>query len=87
MTTLSVSVPDSLGQQAREIAKQRGETVSDIMRRALTTYLSGILEEADDVRHVQEIKARIAAGQEGLHSHEDVWAQMDALEAEGALPD
>lgn len=45
------------------------------------------MEEADDVRAVEEIDARIAAGEERIYSHAEVWAEIEALEAQGVLPD
>ena len=87
MSTVSVSMPDSLTRQARAIAKQRGETLSDVVRRALWEHVQEFLEETEDVRRVDEIEARLAAGLEGTHAHEDVWAQLDRLESEGALSD
>lgn len=87
MATLTVRVPDELSREARDIARRHGETVSDVLRRALVEHVEAIREEADDVRRVREIKARIAAGQERLRPHGDVWAEIDALEARGALPD
>jgi len=45
------------------------------------------LEEAEDIKAVREIEARIAAGEERVYSHEEVWAEIDRLESEGALPD
>lgn len=87
MATLTVRVPDELSREARDIARRQGETVSDVLRRALVEHVAALHEEADDARRVREIKARIATGQEHLHTHEDVWAEIEALEARGALPD
>jgi hypothetical protein len=44
------------------------------------------LEEIEDVQAVRQIEARIAAGQEPVYSHEDVWAEIDQLETQGELP-
>lgn len=52
---------------------------------ALLTWLEEI-EEIEDTQAVREIEARIAAGQEPLYSHEEVWAEIDTLEAQGELP-
>jgi len=86
MPTLTVRVSDELSHEAQDIAHQRGETLSDVLRQALAEYVDAVREEADDVRRVREIRARIATGQESLHAHEDVWAEIDALERRGALP-
>jgi prevent-host-death family protein len=48
--------------------------------------LAEALEDAEDVRVAHEIEARIARGEERTYSHEEVWAEIDALEAQGALP-
>ena len=44
-------------------------------------------EDAEDIRVADAIEARIARGEERTYSHEEVWAEIDALEAQGALPD
>jgi hypothetical protein len=45
------------------------------------------MEEEDDVQAVKEIEARLAAREERVYSHEEVWAEIEELEARGALPD
>jgi hypothetical protein len=32
------------------------------------------------------LQSRIAAGQEPTYKHDDVWAEIERLEAQGALP-
>jgi len=49
--------------------------------------LSEDWEDAEDIRAADAIEARIARGEERTYSHEEVWAEIDALEAEGTLPD
>jgi prevent-host-death family protein len=49
--------------------------------------LSEMLEEAQDVRVTDEMMARVKAGEEPTYSHEEVWAEIEELEAKGALPD
>jgi len=44
------------------------------------------LEDARDLREVMALDARIDAGQEPVFSHEDVWAEIELLEARGDLP-
>ncbi len=44
-------------------------------------------EDAEDIRVADVIEARIARGEERTYSHEEIWAEIDALEAQGALPD
>ena len=83
---LTVKLPELLRRQAKAVAALRGETVSDIVREALEAYVAEVLEENEDIRTVQEIEARIAAGKEPIHSHHDVWAEVEALEAQSALP-
>jgi prevent-host-death family protein len=48
-------------------------------------YLAEAMEDAEDIRVANEIEARIARGAERTYSHEEVWAEIDALEAQGAL--
>ncbi len=86
MPALHVTVSDKIHQAARSIAEQRRETLSDVVRRALTEYIEEAGELADDARRAEEIEARIASGEERVFTHDEVWAELDALEARGALP-
>jgi antitoxin YefM len=43
------------------------------------------LEEAEDVRAALEVEARIAAGEEPVYSHEEVWAELTEEMEEEAL--
>jgi prevent-host-death family protein len=45
------------------------------------------IEDAEDVRVCDEIERRIDSGTDTTYDHEEVWAEIDALEASGALPD
>jgi len=38
-------MPDALARQARQIAEQRGETFSDVVRRALAEHIREYLEK------------------------------------------
>lgn len=87
MIKLTVNVPEPLRRRVKAIAALRGESVSDIVRTALETYIADALDEAEEIRAVQAIEARLASGQERVYSHEEVWAEIEALEAQGALPD
>jgi len=88
MTTVSliVKVPEALRRQAQAVAKLRGETVSEVIRAALKDYVQEALEDARDLRELQALETRIDAGLESLYDHDDVWAEIEALEAQGALP-
>lgn len=83
---LVVKLPPPLRTQAQAVAKLRGETVSDVVRLALKDYIAEALEDARDNRELDALEARIAAGQEQVFSHADVWAEIEALEAQGAIP-
>ncbi len=63
----------------------RVETVSEVIRSALETFVADAFDEAEDVRAIQMMERRIAKGKGRLCSHEEVWAEIDALEAKGAL--
>ncbi|MFQ5796534.1 MAG: DUF6290 family protein [Candidatus Bipolaricaulia bacterium] len=84
---LTIKLPEDLRRRAKAVAALRGETVSDVVRAALEEYVTEALEEAEDVRAVQEIEARIASGEERTYSHDEVWKEIEALESQGALPD
>jgi hypothetical protein len=45
------------------------------------------MEEADDIRLVKAIEARMETGQEPIYSHDEIWGEIDTLESKGALPD
>jgi len=88
MTTVSliVKVPEGLRRQAQAVAKLRGETVSEVVRIALRDYIQEAIDDARDLRELQAVEARIDAGLEPLYDHDKVWAEIEALEAQGALP-
>ena len=81
---LVVKVPLALRRQARAAAVMRGETISDVVRQALAEYIARA-EEEDDIRFADEVLQRIAEG-EPTHDMEDVWEELDELEAAGELP-
>ena len=70
---LTVKLPETLRRRAKAVAALRGDTVSEVVRAALVEYVAEVMEEADDVRAVAEIEARIAAGEEKVTD----WAKAD----------
>ena len=86
-TKLTITLPDDLRKRAKAIAALRGASISDIVRSALEEYLTDSIEDAEDARAVALIEKRIAEGRELVYSHEEVWTEIEALEAKGALPD
>jgi predicted DNA-binding protein len=60
-----------------------------VIRERLEEFAAGLdlLEEAEDLRLVEEIEHRLAEGQERSYSHEEVWSEIDDLESRGELPD
>ena len=87
MVNVVVRAPEPLRKQARAVAVLRGEHLSDIVRTALEEYIEDALDDAKDNREMDELERRIDAGLEPLYKHADVWAEIEALEAKGALPD
>lgn len=83
---LVIKVPEELRRKAKAVAALRGETVSDVVRAALTEYIQDALEDVEDIRATDEIVARIKAG-EPTYSHDEVWSEIEALEAKADLPD
>ena len=79
MVKLTVKVPEVLRRRAKAVAALRGETVSDVVREALAEYIAEAMEQADDVRAIEEIEARIAAGEEAVLDWADIEAELDAL--------
>ncbi|NUQ39539.1 MAG: hypothetical protein HUU23_17505 [Caldilineales bacterium] len=82
---LVIKVSPEMRKQARAIAALRGETISDVVRAAMTKYIQDALEEMEDIHETDAILARIKAGA-ATHSHDEVWVRMVELEAQGALP-
>ena len=74
---LTIKLPDALRKRAKAIAALRGESVSDVVRTALSEYVTEAIEEAEDIRLVDEIEARIAAGEVKLRDWEEVEATLD----------
>lgn len=87
LTKMTISIPSELRRRARLVAVARNESVSSVICKALTEYVNEALEEAEDVRDIREIEALIAAGKERYYSHEEVWREIEELEAQGELPD
>jgi predicted DNA-binding protein len=85
-TRLTIKLSEDLRQRAKAVAALRGETVSELVREALEQIIAEALEEADDVRAVREIEARLVSGQERVYSHDEVWGELEMLESQGALP-
>ena len=77
---ITVKLPEPLRRRAKAVAALRGETMSDVVRLALESYIVEALEEAEDVRALDEVEARLAAGTERVFEHADVWQQVDAAE-------
>jgi len=84
--TISATVPEGMRLEALHVAQARGETLADVMRRALAAYLAELREDAEDARFADEIEGRIERGEERTYSHEEVWAELEELERQGALP-
>lgn len=80
MTKLTILVPEELRRRAKSLAAVRNEHVSDIVRRALEEYVDEVMEEADDIRAIDEIEARIASGKVRVRDWAEFEAEMDALQ-------
>ena len=85
-TKITVKLPDPLRRRAKAVAALRGETISDVVRDALEAYIVEATEEAEDVRAVDDIEARIAAGTEVVYEHDDIWREIAAIKGEDGVP-
>jgi predicted DNA-binding protein len=83
---LTINLSETLRRRTKAVAALRGETVSDVVRDSLEAYIAEAFEEAEDIRALDEVEARLAAGTEPIHEHADVWREIEALEAADALP-
>lgn len=81
VTKLTVVLPAELSRRVKARAALEGTTVSAVVRDHLEDFAAGldVLEEAEDIRVVREIEARIARGDEQVHDWEDVQAELDAV--------
>jgi predicted DNA-binding protein len=81
MGKLTVNVPEELGRRAKARAALEGTTISEVVRKHLEEFAAGldVLEEADDVRVIREIEARLERGEEHVLDWEQVKAELDAL--------
>jgi predicted DNA-binding protein len=83
---LTVNVPEELRRRAHAAAALRGENLSEVVREALAAYVTEAIEDARDARELDALEHKIDAGDEPLHDHADVWAEIEALEQSGGLP-
>jgi predicted DNA-binding protein len=84
MPKLTVNIPEELGRRAKARAAIEGTTISSVVRQALEDFAAGLdlLEEADDIRRIREIEARLERGEEAVYDWDEVKAELDALSAE-----
>jgi predicted DNA-binding protein len=80
-TKLTIKLPEDLRRRAKAQAAREGTTLSRVIREPLEEFAAGwdAIEEADDVRAVDEMAARIARGEERLRD----WAEVDANRVNG----
>ncbi len=76
---LTIAIPDDLRRRAKSIAALRDESISDVIARALEEYVEKAIEEAEDLRLVHEVEARIGRGESTWHDWEDVEKELNAL--------
>lgn len=74
---LTVNMPETLRRRVKAVAALRGESVSDIVRAALESYVADALEEQEDIRVIQTIEERLASGKSRRYTHEEVWAEIE----------
>ena len=84
---ITLTMPADLIRRAKATAALRGESISAVVRRALAEYVQEALSDAQDNRDLDELERRIEAGEEPLFTHDEVWAEIARLEAEGAPQD
>jgi predicted transcriptional regulator len=87
LVKLTVSVPDDLRRRAHAVAALRGESLSEVVREALTGYVIEAIEDARDARELDALERKLDAGEAPLYEHDAVWAEIEALERSGGLPD
>ena len=77
-TKLTIMLPTDLSRRAKARAALEGTTLSAVVRNYLEEFAAGLdlLEEADDLRVVQELEGRLERGEEPVHTWEDVKAEL-----------
>lgn len=85
-TKITVRLPDPLRRRAKAVAALRGETVSEVVRDALEAYIVEAMEEAEDIRAVDEVEGRLTEGTEPVFDHDDVWREIAAGEDSSGAP-
>ena len=80
-TKFTIKLPKDLRRRAEARAEQEGTTLSQVLRDRLEEFAAGwdAIEEADDVRAIDAIEARIARGEERLRDWAEVDAELEAL--------
>ncbi len=73
---IRIEISRELYRRASAIAGDRGETIGQVLSHALEYFVAEALEEAEDVRAVDEAEAAIAGGAP-LFEHADVWHELD----------
>lgn len=71
---LNVIMPKELHRRAKVVAAAHGHTLSAVVRAATEEYI----EEMEDSDLLNQIEARIAAGQERVYSHDEVMSEKGA---------
>ncbi|HLB11720.1 MAG TPA: hypothetical protein VJO15_02060 [Dehalococcoidia bacterium] len=79
LTKLTVLVPEELRRRAKSMAALRNEHVSDIVRRALQEYVAEVMEEADDIRNIDEVETRVRSVKVGIRDWAEFEAELRAL--------
>lgn len=64
-----------------------GQVVAVLISVERWNQLVNELEDLDHAVHFMKSEARIAAGEDRWYPADEVWAELDELERQGALPD
>jgi predicted DNA-binding protein len=80
-TKFTIKLPKELRRRAEARAEQEGTTLSQVLRDRLEEFAAGwdAIEEADDVRAIDAIEARITNGEERLRDWAEVDGELEAL--------
>jgi predicted DNA-binding protein len=89
MHKLTINVPDELHRRARATAALRGQTITEVLRGALEKYVSLDDEDMDaaDAAFVEQVMKKIRSGEVKTVPHDEFWAEIEAAEKRGELPD
>jgi PHD/YefM family antitoxin component YafN of YafNO toxin-antitoxin module len=83
---LHVASTTSLDTNGEVVLEQAGEPVAVVISYTRYQALQERIEELEDALDSLKVEMRVATGAARTMSHDEVWAEIEALEQQGELP-